>query len=412
MARHPSVPPGPEAGRRPSLTLVLSGLGLTVATALLAQALPSLLALALVVAGALAVAVGLVWRFRETGWGFDERLSTAGLTFLAAVAAFAGASSMPEDWDSAGLVLGVLSLVALGGAALVLLPTVPRRVVVSLLVLVHFGGILTAITSVPPPNGQAPWLTAQVWGRFYRPYLQLVHLNNAYHFYSPDPGPPNLLWFYIEYEAKDGGERLPVRTVKIPNREDFPTRLAYQRRLALTESTAEVNTAVANSLAPDVMGAWRNKANAQRAERGLVPIKLHPYLPPNLQFQPPAPHSRRMVASYARHVANAPEYRHERYPDVQVKAVKVYRLIHAILTPKEFADDVDPLDPATYRAYFMGEFHPDGTLVDPNDPFLYWLIPIYRDPEDQQFRSLTPGVQKTWPLRNYLDVHAGVKPLP
>src|SRR5438045_224861 len=84
-------------------------------------------------------------------------------------------------------------------AVLVLLPRPARRVVLSLLLLVHFAGILTAVTAVDPQGGSAPWVSRQLFARVYRPYLGFMYLSNAYHFYSPNPGPPTLLWFRIQY---------------------------------------------------------------------------------------------------------------------------------------------------------------------------------------------------------------------
>src|SRR5262249_8288704 len=70
-------------------------------------------------------------------------------------------------WDSAALLFRVGTVVAAVGAVVVLLPSVGRRIVISLVILFHFGGILTAVTSVSP----APWVVTQIWTRVYRPYL-------------------------------------------------------------------------------------------------------------------------------------------------------------------------------------------------------------------------------------------------
>src|SRR2546429_575991 len=67
------------------------------------------------------------------------------------------------------------------------------------------GGLFTAVVSVAPPNGPAPWLAMQVGTRFYRPWLDLTNLHNGYHFYAPEPGPVALLWFRVEYA--DGAAR-------------------------------------------------------------------------------------------------------------------------------------------------------------------------------------------------------------
>src|SRR5262249_23259276 len=130
------------------------------------------------------------------------------------------------------MALGVFTAVAMVGVVIVLLPSMGRRLVASLLVLFHFGGILTAVTAVQPHgNAPGPWLPMTVWNLVYRPYLQFVYLNNAYHFYSPEPGPPTLVWFCVEFEGKAKPE-----WVKLITREECATRLKYQRMLALTES--------------------------------------------------------------------------------------------------------------------------------------------------------------------------------
>jgi hypothetical protein len=200
-----------------------------------------------------------------------------------------------------------------------------------------------------------------------------------------------------------------MRVVKIPNREDFPTRLSYQRRLAMTESTNQLEQVAQPIL--DVYAQRRVKAGLEHKP----PIPPHPDLPANFQFRPPTKHSQNMVASYARYAAG--HYRHEKNPDLAVKSVKAYRVVHAIVSAQDFADPdhpLDPLDPTTYLAYYQGEFDIDGKMLDENDPFLYWLLPIYRERPPFQvqgpFRVLrdTEKARSKGKLRNYLDIHAGV----
>ena len=52
----------------------------------------------------------------------------------------------------------VLTGVALGGGILLLLPQAVRRLVLSVVIIFHFLGIATAITSVPP----TPWFAPKV----------------------------------------------------------------------------------------------------------------------------------------------------------------------------------------------------------------------------------------------------------
>src|SRR5262249_14128695 len=136
------------------------------------------------------------------------------------------AAVIPErEWDSARLLLIPLGIVTLAGSGLVLLPLIARKLVVSLLILLHFGNILVSVTSVRPRNGRAPWLSVQLWSYFYRPYASFMYLNNAYHFYSPEPGPPTLLWFFVRYSDDSG------RWIKLPSRKDSPVPMHYQRQL-------------------------------------------------------------------------------------------------------------------------------------------------------------------------------------
>jgi hypothetical protein len=39
----------------------------------------------------------------------------------------------------------------------------------------------------------------------------------------------------------------------------------------------------------------------------------------------------------------------------------------------------DPREPYFYLPYYFGEYDPEGKLLDPNSPFLYWLVPILED---------------------------------
>ena len=104
----------------------------------------------------------------------------------------------PGQLDSMGLLCRGGAVCALAGAFLLLLPESGRRVALVCGAAFHFCGILSAVFSVPPPGGNAPWLVQQAWVRVYRPYLQFVYLNNAYHFYSPEPGPPSFMWYRLD----------------------------------------------------------------------------------------------------------------------------------------------------------------------------------------------------------------------
>ena len=120
-------------------------------------------------------------------------------------------------------------LLALVGAILVLMPSLPRRIAISLLVLFHLAGIVTAVTVVDPPNNRAPWISRQLMARVYRPYLSFVYMTNAYHFYSPEPGTPSVFKFCVYYS--DG----KYAWLQVPNKADSPIGMHYQRMLGLPE---------------------------------------------------------------------------------------------------------------------------------------------------------------------------------
>jgi hypothetical protein len=104
-----------------------------------------------------------------------------------------------------------------------------------------------------------------------------------------------------------------------------------------------------------------------------------------------------MVSCYARYVARHWPHPDDN-PDVTVKTVKVYRLIHRIITPQEVNGGMNAKDEIFDLPYFMGEFNPQGEMIDPKDPFLYFLLPITREPE---FEGSPNRV-----LKNSLEAHA------
>ncbi len=87
----------------------------------------------------------------------------------------------------------------------------------------HFAAVIAAAGSV----GHTSELILAGW-RVFRPYLQLLYLNQGYNFFAPQPAPSTLL----NFEAlRDDGTVLNGR---IPDRTIQP-RLLYHRYLLLTE---------------------------------------------------------------------------------------------------------------------------------------------------------------------------------
>jgi hypothetical protein len=343
---------------------------------------------------------------------------------------------MDEKWDSLRLFLMVLWVVVLVGVPMVLLPSVGRRIVVSVLVLLHFGGILTATTAVSTINGTTPWLPSYVWVKFYRYYLQFAYLNNAYHFYSPEPGPPTLIWFKLEFEGD-----VPPYWLRLSNRDECPTRLQYQRLLALTESVGPNNTVNTSPSKLQVLAARLSTAitihdNEARRKGERIYDWPREYFFGDLpnRYRAPSELAKKYLRSYVRHVALT--VRPREHPDAKVKRIKVYRLVHQIIAANQLADGLNPLDPTMYYATFLGDYDAAGELIykplgpkdaktiewwdqdfqtgreqlmsEPaQDPFLYWYLPIRRIPKDP---DTTPKNVEDTILLDALSIHAGSPP--
>ena len=328
----------------------------------------------LAIAGA--VAAGIALALRPSAWIYWLLASGSGAM---------SALALPQDLDSIRLLLSVLSGVAAIGAILASLPQLLRRIAISFLILFHFVGIATAITCVPPQ----PWLSSVLWTYVYRPYLEFVYLQNAYHFYSPEPGPACMMWFYVKYE--DGTSQW----VKIPRREDFPLALEYQRRLSLTES---INQLLPTAYVP---AEKRDRRLLAGSEQG---IPVHPGWADVVQYRVPTHYSKLMLETYTRFICGHTP--HPTKKDVKVKSVKVYRALHYIVEPTDVKRRTDPRDPTNYYPFYQGEYTPDGTLKDPDDPFLYWLIPILKRAQPRAGVASTSLQEQEYEIVDYCTAHA------
>jgi hypothetical protein len=344
-------------------------------------------------AGSLAAGAGVAIR--------PKSALVLGLAACSGLLGWSGLGGNPEgsvaDWDSARGAVLVLTGIAVLAAVLLCLPRLVRRLVISLLVVFHFVGIMTAATSVPPN----PVLSTVLWAHVYRPYLEFFYLVNAYHFYSPDPGPGTLVWFYVIYE--DGTEQEYI----LPDHDKNMPALEYQRYISLAESGINQKSNV-----PMESGKWERRLRAGDRDR----IGVYPGVSAELQYREPTPwYSKRILESYARYVArNVP---HPTDAAKKVISVKVYLVIHNILSPKEIVDDIGPETKSLYMPYFMGEFDADGKLKDPNDPYLYWLIPIL--PKQVAVRATNSpfsagigrqNINGQVEVIDYFEVHKNLKP--
>ncbi len=362
---------------------------------------PIPLGISLVVLGLLVAGGGVWWGVHKVGDTLYDRLFPAACCFLGAVVALLSAWAF-SAWGSLSLLFRGMVLVGCVGAVLVLLPTILRRLAILFLLLLHFGGIWMASTSAPVPSGQPAWIPSAMWTVCYRPYLCFMYLNNAYHFYSPEPGPANLLWFRVEYA--DGS----ARWLKLIDREDCACRLQYQRYLAMTE--------MINQNQPTNMQKIAALADTRRLAGEVDNIPLYPDADLTIQYREPLPLAKVYLQSYARYVART--VKHLEKPETPVKFIKVYRVTHDIIRAGDLAYHASPTDPALYYPYFVGEFTPDGQLRDhrdnplyerlTQDPYLYWMIPVFRRPKSPNPIGGTVQLE----LVDCLSRHAGDSPVP
>jgi len=320
-------------------------------------------------------------------------------------------TELATDWDTVRLLLRVAAAAGVFASALAVASTRVRRLALSLLFVIHFCAITTACLSAPP----APWIVNQAWVRLFRPYLEFMYLNNAYHFYAPEPGPSSYLWFRVIYttpDKKDFGLWYKVPRLDEQGNSDHPVALEYQRFIALTESLA-----ASQALPPDtifnqqkqeweVNPFWKNRLelvpNPERKDLvGVEPTKhmqipLRPGILPARQVYIPAESSRQMLASYTRFVTRK-FAKHPEHPDWELKSVKVYRVIHHIPPVHWFQNHIPPTDPELYHPYYVGNFDRNGNLIEDQDPYRNWLVPVIRD-EMNNPDSV---------IRDYARLHAG-----
>lgn len=446
----PTAPPGdvipPVPLRTAALTATVGG-GLCLVAVLLA-AIPfnesggpsglSTVRLLLVAFGALAASVALSWR-PDVYWMW---LIAAGTALLAS---FGIPEPKPGDWDSARMLARVLTALAAAGALLTFVTATLRYVLLSAFALYHFGGILTA-TTWPDTNGAPPpWVTTQAAGRLYLPYFKFLYLSNAYHFYSPEPGPASHLFLLLKSEltrssrpaddpqswtegrnAETGAaewRKVSYEWANLPNRRQHykdPLGMTYYRRLSITEM---VSKALPSRYTPATFEKSEAVERRQAVALGLgqrIPLDPRAGQPADQYRIPSADVSRYLLPSYAQHVADEFSYpeRGDR-PGRRVQTVKVFRVEHSITPADEFVgrrmpynpthwrtEPGNPYHPTTYKPFYVGEYDAAGKLLNPTDPMLYWLCPVLpkaasvSDPRDyEDFMSKYAGFEFDWERR-------------
>lgn len=207
-------------------------------------------------------------------------------------------------------------------------PTPRTRRLVSLLIVLHFLAILTAVTSASNRGFPAPAL-AVLANQPCQPYLQLTFLSNAYRFYSPEPGTPGLLWFRIQYEDQT------VRWLELPRRQGTSLGMHYLRCQAL-------------------------------ANHPLQHLNPCPDSPGRLQFDELGEIG---MASYVRHIAATLQGTRADGSPLPVRSVGIYSLQHAAREPAQIRAGWEANDLRTYRAAFLGAFNAAGERTDEHRPY-------------------------------------------
>ena len=192
---------------------------------------------------------------------------------------------------------------------------------------------------------------------------------------------------------KDHAWNVKSQWVKLPNREDSPVNLHYQRLLSVSESC----NSIIQPVPPDTLTAVTLCRLTIGRIHGIPPLRGEPV---SAQFQPPTDFSGKLtIPSAVRHIA----HKYTTSPDdptARLVSIKFYRVRRSIIQPGAMARGLSPLDEALNYPFYLGEFFPNGENVNLfNDPYLYWLIPVYRDPRDDNPKTN---------LRDHLEQHANL----
>jgi hypothetical protein len=132
------------------------------------------------------------------------------------------------------------------------------------------------------------------------------------------------------------------------------------------------------------------------------------------QYREPTDPFKRILAAVAK---RALWHEAPKRDGVTAQSVKLYRVTHMILSPKELAEGVSPLEKPKHFPIYLGEFDKEGKLMDTRDPFLYWLVPIVMVPQDYPNHGVAhqgvPAIFTRMPppkdgfLLDGLELHAG-----
>jgi len=322
-------------------------------------------------------------------------------------------AGLPNSWDSVQLFFGVAASACLIGA---IWTRLPRKVTFSLVMLgiaYHFAAIMSAVTSPPP----TPWITDQYWARVARPYVQFAYMNNAYQFYSPDPGPACQIWACIEYKTETPDSPDAPEAAKdydwvyvVNRKQDYidPLGLTYYRRLSITENLTQSAPAgyTPSQQEENTKIAARRDLAARKGFPRTFPVDNIEYRLPNHLI------TRQVLPSYARHMIHSLGR-----PGKEVKSIKIYRVVHTTISLNLFRGfdpstgealpGTSPYDPSLYLPFFQGEYDPNGRLKDSTEEMLFWYVPVLRSRKLPAEGLKSPEYRFDKFYIDYVSKHAG-----
>ncbi len=195
-----------------------------------------------------------------------------------------------------------------------------------------------------------------------------MYLNNAYHFYSPGTGP--------------GGPDVVLHLLRAQRRRKPQLALGQGPRFRRRKDTQSGRTDAGSGPTPSTRAAfrwprastfpsskttpgfpWRSGSSGASKQRRPLVSRHARTSRSSFSTGRTARSPSRWIEAYARHVVR--NYRHKEKPELAVRSVKVYRVIHQIANAKEIAEGWDPYDPMTYAPYYEGEYEPDGSPKNP-----------------------------------------------
>jgi len=225
----------------------------------------------------------------------------------------------------------------------------------------------------------------------YRPYLEFMYPTTPITFYSPEPGPPRTCGSACT--TTDADDKQQGEWCKVPRLDDkgdhgHAASMIYQRYLSLTEHTIYQEPVVAGAgrLREDRgktlglvagRGPKRMRSSAKAPAKHELWCRCTRLYSKSQQYHPAQENVRRVLESYT--PPRAAASRRRRIRTGGTRPCGSIALSIRFRPHSQFMDGAEATDPMYYTPIYMGEYDATGKLLDPEDPLLYWHLPILRD---------------------------------